>query len=71
MELRLGEYMGRYDNDRMLAVEGAYRDGDIERVSVCAVFCWGVSRVELAEFPSPSPILSVCAHASARFTAAP
>lgn len=36
MELRLGEYLETYDNERMMAVEEAYRTGDIERVSVCA-----------------------------------
>lgn len=34
MELRLGEYLETYDNERMMVVEGAYRAGDIERVSI-------------------------------------
>ena len=71
MELRLGEYMGRYDNVRMLAVEGAYRDGDIERVSVlcCAVLGWAVSLVEACSVPLFPPLTPPYGHASVRFTA--
>lgn len=58
MELRLGEYMGRYDNERMLAVEGAYRDGDIERVSVlcCAVLGCFAGGSSPSSPPPPVPL---------------
>lgn len=32
MELRLGEYLGRYDDDRALAIDVAFRDGKLEVV---------------------------------------
>lgn len=33
MELRQGEYLARYDNDRALAVDVAFREGRVESVS--------------------------------------
>ncbi|CAN0573914.1 unnamed protein product, partial [Ectocarpus sp. 12 AP-2014] len=32
VELRLGEYLETYDDERMKAVESAYRNGDIDRL---------------------------------------
>lgn len=32
MELRLGEYLESYDDERERAVEGAYRAGDVDQV---------------------------------------
>lgn len=33
MELRLGEYLGRYDNVRASSVDEAYRAGDVDQVT--------------------------------------
>lgn len=43
MELRLGEYLETYDDQRMRAVEEAYRAGDIDRVCVSCVVCFWCS----------------------------
>ncbi|CAM9819429.1 unnamed protein product, partial [Ectocarpus sp. 8 AP-2014] len=37
VELRLGEYLETYDDERMKAVESAYRNGDIDRQNLLAV----------------------------------
>lgn len=39
MELRLGEYLETYDDERASAVEEAYRNGDIDQVCLVCFAC--------------------------------
>lgn len=42
MELRLGEYLETYDDERASAVDEAYRNGDIDQVCACVCVVCGL-----------------------------